>query len=181
MFPTQTYEKVYRAINVCLRLSKSDIDPNENGRRLLIVSPDYLLDYLEQYCQNQIANMLRTYKSNNRLYSDQQSFITSFISNITDQNERKLYYDFMWNNESFKSKISTLKIEDKIPYIKNIAGFDIQIMKYEIRDKWQAIAYLEGSKLGAGLTINDLIKIINLETFENANIDIDDLTFNSNK
>ena len=48
-------------------------------------------------------------------------------------------------------------------------------MKYEIRDRWQVVAYVEGSRLGVGLAINDLIKIINLENFENANIDINDI------
>ena len=175
MFPTVSYEKLYKTINLCIRVSQSQLDFNKDGDRLLLISPEYFLIYLDQYCQNQIANMLRTYRADNRLFKNSESFVGTLIDNIKNIDEKILYQDFMWNNEKFKNKILKLNAEDSIPYINNIAGFKLQVMDYAIRDRWQAIAYMLGSKLGAGLDISDINRVVSLDSYNSIHLDIDSI------
>lgn len=171
------YKKIYEAVRLCLDLARSPIgyDLNLNNKRLLAISPDYFMEYISQYCLENISSMTRVYDKNDRLYKNKEVFIEDFIANIIDDRERKMFHDFMWTNDELKNNILSLKSGDTYPYLSNIAGFNLEVMRYEIRDRWQAIAYIEGSRLGGAVSIKEEILPVDPISFEIIHIDLDDL------
>lgn len=170
------YDKIYEAVKLCLALAKSPLGyQSETNERIISIAPDYFIDYASTYCMDSISSMMRVYDKSNRLYRNKEIFIEDFIANIIDEQERKLLYDFLWSNNQFKQKILSLNYEDKFPYINNILGFKLELLKYEARDRWQAIAYLKDSRLGVGIGIREDITACDPITFETIHIDLNSL------
>jgi hypothetical protein len=171
------YKKIYEAVRLCLDLARSPIGYNipSSNNRLLAISPDYFIEYVSQYCLENISSMTRVYDKNNRLYKNKEVFLEDFIANIIDEKERRMFHDFMWTTDKLKNNILSLKYGDTYPYLSNIAGFNLEVMRYEIRDRWQAIAYIDGSRLGGAVSIKEEILPIDPISFETIHIDLNDL------
>ena len=171
------YKKIYEAIKLCLDLARSPIGYGTNleNERLLAISPDYFIEYISQYCLENISSMTRVYDEKDRLYKNNEVFIEDFIANIIDDQERKMFHDFMWKNDYFKDKVLSLKDGESFPYLNNIIGFKPEVLKYEFRDRWQAIAYIDGSRLGGAISIKEEILPINPISFEIIHVNLDTL------
>lgn len=168
------YKKIYEAIKLCINLDKSPIGYNleGTGERILLISPDYFIEYISQHCLEIISSMTRVYDETSGLYKNKEVFIEEFILNIHDETERKMFYDFMWNTDRLKNSILSLKSGGTFPYLNNIAGFKLEVIPYEKRDRWQAIAYIDGSKLGGAINLKEEVIPINPITFETIHINL---------
>ena len=166
------YMKIYEAVTLCLDLSKSPLAYRDDGERVLTISPDYFFEYISNHCLENIKSMMRVYDKNDRLYKNKEIFLEDFIANILDDNERKMFNDFMWKGEKLKGTLNQLKRGDHYPYITNIVGFKLEVMQYDIRDRLQAIASIKGSRLAAAVNIKEDVIPLDPTTFEIIYIDL---------
>lgn len=164
---TTTLQNISECIEVCLNLSKGKVSLNDDGDivRRMLISPEYLLEYISAYCLDTVESIKKVYNENDRLYADANDFISTFILNINDDRERHMFYDFMWNTETFRERIMSLKSGDAVPYPNNINGFILEVMEYGLRDSWQCILSINDIRQGSGIDIHNNIYKINLDDY----------------